>query len=226
MDTPTLSDQESRYRAMGLVYYTPKEELLNCLTHGVGCLTALALLVPMLLAATTALSRVAAILTCLLSAAQFATSTAYHAARDLGRKRLLRSLDYPAVSLNVIACGTAFSLLYGRVYGYVALAISLAIVLTVLGLNLADFDRFKPLGVVAAFVVGALMFGSFLSAYLSPSGIIHKYPVVWLHLAGLMSSLAGAAIFGVHIRYMHSLFHVFVLVGPILCMVGNWYQLT
>ena len=221
-----MTAAERRYAREGLVYYTAGEEFVHTLTHALGALAALVLAVLMLRRATTPVSIAAAVLSCTLLFVQFAVSALYHAERDLHRKRLLRSLDYPAVSLNVLACGTMFSLLYGRVYGYVAYAVSFALVAVVLVLCLVDFVRFKPLGVVAAFVVGALMFGSFLSAYFSEGGVVHKYPVVWLHLAGLLSSLAGAAVFGVHKRYMHAVFHVFVLVGPILCMVGNLLQLT
>lgn len=227
IEAPRESAEETRerYRALGLVYYTPAEERLNTWSHVAGVAAAMVLLVCMLLRATTPTSIVTAVLSALLWGVQFGLSAAYHGARDLKRKAFLRRLDYPAVSLNVVACGAAFSLLYGSLYGYVALGVSLLIVAVVLGLCLADFARYRPLGVVAAFVVGALMFGSFLSAYLSPEGIYHKYPVVWLHLAGLLCSLLGAAIFGVKRPYVHGVFHLFVLVGPVLCAVGNLYQL-
>ena len=214
------------YRAHGLVYYTPREELVHTVTHAAGVLAAAVLLVLMLLRATTPLSVVTAVVSCVLWGVQFGLSAAYHGARDLDRKSMLRRLDYPAVSLNVMACGTAFSLLYGRIYGYVALGVGFALIVLTLVLCLVRFERFKPLGVVCAFVVGGLMFGSFLSAYLGPTGIRNKYPVVWLHLAGLLSSLAGAALFGIRRRYMHAVFHVLVLAGPVLCAVGNYYQLS
>ena len=35
----------------------------------------------------------------------------------------------------------------------------------------------------------------------------------------------GAALFGVHRRYAHCAFHLLVLVGPVLCGVGNLLQL-
>ena len=169
---------ERRYAKAGLVYYTPREEMVHTLTHALGALAAPVLLVLMLRRATTPASIAAAVISCAQLFVQFAASAAYHARRDLERKRLLRSLDYPAVSLNVLACGTMFSLLYGRIYGYVAYGVSIVLVLVTLVLCLRNFNRYKPIGVVVAFVVGALMFGSFLSAYLSPAGIVHKYPVV------------------------------------------------
>lgn len=216
---------QRQYREAGLVYYTPAEECVNTVTHALGSLAAVVLLAFMLLRATRPLSILAAVVSCTLLALQFAISAAYHGTRRIPTKALLRRLDYPAVSLNVLSCGTMFSLLYGQIYGYVAWALSVCIVGVVLLLCCLDFARFKAVGVIAAFVVGALMFGSFLSVHLGP-GVTHKYPVVWYHLAGLLCSLAGAAFFGIHRPFVHSVFHVFVLVGPILCTVGNLLQLN
>ena len=224
--TATSATLAEQYRSHGLVYYTPREECVHTVTHALGVVGAVALLVAMLHTATTPASIATAVVSSLLLAVQFGVSALYHAARRLDRKSLLRRLDYPAVSLNVLACGSAFSLLYGHVYGYVAFGVGLGLVALTLCLCLADFARFKPLGVVSAFVVGGLMFGSFLAAYLSPAGIIRRYPVVWYHLAGLLCSLAGAAFFAVRRPYMHAVFHVLVLVGPMLCMVGNLCQLS
>ena len=222
----SLSDVRARYAALGLVYYTPAEEVLNTLTHALGVLAAAVLAVCMLRRATTPMSVAVVVLSCALWGLQFGISAAYHGCRHLPRKAVWRRVDYAAVSLNVLACGTAFSLLYGRVYGYVALGLGLAIAVAMLVWCLVRFERARPWAVAAAFVVGGLMFGSFLSAYFAPGGIVCRYPVVWLHLAGLSCSLAGAAIFGVHRPFVHSVFHVLVLAGPILCAVGNLYQLT
>ena len=214
------------YRRRGLVYYTPAEETLHVATHLAGVVAALVLFALMVVRARTTASLLTASLSSFLLGVQYAVSVAYHAAEDLERKRVWRTLDYPAVSLNVLACGSAFSLLYHRAYGYAAFAVCFVLVAVTLVLCLRRFDRFKRFAVVTAFVVGALMFGSFLSAYFSPTGVVRRYPVVWLHLAGLSSSLAGAALFGVKRRFAHAVFHVFVLVGPVLCMVGNLLQLT
>ena len=219
-------DLRQQYSKAGLVYYTPAEEAVHTVSHLIGVLGAALAFALALVRKLSAPSLAYVIVSSLLWAIQFGISAAYHGARHIGAKRVLRHLDYAAVSLNVIACGAAFCLLYGSVYGYVALGVSVALTIGVLALCLVRFDKYKRVAVAAAFAVGALMFGAFWSAYCSPAGIVNKYPVVWYHLAGLLTCLVGAAIFGVHKRWAHAVFHILVLIGPALCAVGNYYQLT
>ena len=140
------------------------------------------------------------------------------------RKKLLwRTLDFPSVNLNVIACATAPCLLYNNVYGYVALGLSFAIAIVIFALCIYKFSVFRKVSVASTFLIGALMFAAFLTAYFSEKGISFETSMVYL--AGLASCLLGAAVFGVHKRYVHCLFHVFVLVGPILFLVATYLQI-
>lgn len=224
LKTPSNIDELKQiYKDNGLVYYTPKEELFNSISHALGAVVALVFMIFMLLKATTPAAYATAVLSCALIAIEFSVSATYHGVSDMKKKLTWRTLDFPAVNLNVIACATATCLMYGRIYGYVAFGVSFAIAAVIFVLCLYRFDIFRKLSVASTFVIGGLMFAAFSTAYFSQKGI--SQATSFVYLAGLASCLLGAAVFGVHKRYVHCLFHVFVLVGPILFLVATYMQI-
>lgn len=224
LKTPPNTDELKQiYKDNGLVYYTPKEELFHSISHALGAVVALVFMIFMLLKATTPAAYATAVLSCALIAIEFSISATYHGVSDMKKKLTWRTLDFPAVNLNVIACATATCLMYGSIYGYVAFGVSFAIAAVIFVLCLYRFDIFRKVSVASTFVIGGLMFAAFFTAYFSQKGI--SQATSFVYLAGLASCLLGAAVFGVHKRYMHCLFHVFVLVGPILFLVATYMQI-
>ena len=226
LKTPDNIDElKDQYKSHSLVYYTPMEELINTITHALGVIFAVVMLVLMLLRATTVECVLAAVLSCFCLGLEFFISAMYHGTRDLKRKLMWRKLDFPAVDLNVIACGTCLCLLYGNIYGYIAFGLSFALAVAMLFACLFAFDKSHKLSVGITFIVGALLFAAFFVANFTGNGIRNKDLVGYLYLAGLLTSLLGAIFFRIYKRYMHCVFHVLVLIGPILCMLANYFQL-
>lgn len=224
LKTPPNTDELKQiYKDNGLVYYTPKEELFNSISHALGAVVALVFMIFMLLKATTPAAYATAVLSCALIAIEFSVSATYHGVSDMKKKLTWRTLDFPTVNLNVIACATATCLMYGSIYGYVAFGVSFAIAAVIFVLCLYRFDIFRKVSVASTFVIGGLMFAAFFTAYFSQKGI--SQATSFVYLAGLASCLLGAAVFGVNKRYVHCLFHVFVLVGPILFLVATYMQI-
>lgn len=224
LKTPPNTDELKQiYKDNGLVYYTPKEELFHSISHALGAVVALVFMIFMLLKATTPAAYATAVLSCALIAIEFSVSATYHGVSDMKKKLTWRTLDFPAVNLNVIACATATCLMYESIYGYVVFGVSFAIAAVIFVLCLYKFDIFRKVSVASTFVIGGLMFAAFFTAYFSQKGI--SQATSFVYLAGLASCLLGAAVFGVHKRYVHCLFHVFVLVGPILFLVATYMQI-
>ena len=71
-----------------------------------------------------------------------------------------------------------------------------------------------------------LLFAAFFVANFTGDGLHNKDLVGYLYLAGLLTSLLGAIFFRIYKRYMHCVFHVLVLIGPMLCMLANYFQLS
>lgn len=225
LKTPENTDKlKALYKQNQLVYYTPLEEFFNVTTHAIGALAAMLFMIFMLIKAHSPATYATATISCLLIALEFAISATYHGVTDLKTKLVWRKIDFPAVNLNVIACGSAICLMYGELYGYIALGVSLAIALAIFILCQWRFDIFRRVSVASTFVIGALLFIAFFMAYGSDIGIAQD--VSLLYLFGLISCLMGAVLFGVHKRYVHCIFHVFVLIGPILFLIATYLQIV
>ncbi len=211
------------YKDNHLIYYTPLEELINTLTHALGAVISIILMGFMLAKASIQASYATAIVACLAISVEFSVSAIYHGVKDLKAKLIWRSLDYPAVCLNVIACGTALCLMYNCIYGYIALALSLAIAITMFILCRVNFQKFRILSVISCFIIGALVFAQFFVVFFSENRPPSQ--VSFIYLSGLILCLIGAALFGVHKRYAHCIFHVFVLIGPLLFLGATYLQI-
>lgn len=220
---PNTEELKETYKQNGLVYYTPLEELINVATHAIGMLFALIFMIFMLIKARTPQGYASAVIACVLIAIEFGVSAFYHAMTDLKKKLVWRKIDFPAVNLNVIACASAICLMYNTLYGYIALGVSLAIAIAIFVLCQYKFSVFSKVSVASTFVIGAIMFVAFFMAYNTPTGISQS--VAYIYLAGLISCLLGAVLFGVHRRYVHCIFHVFVLIGPILFLIATYLQI-
>ena len=224
--TPENTDElRELYKNHSLVYYTPMEELINTITHALGAIFAVVMLGVMLGVATTPQSIATAVLSCFCLGLEFFISAMYHGTRDLKRKLTWRKLDFPAVNLNVLACGTSLCLLYGNLYGYIAFGLGFVISFAMLFSCLFAFDKSHKISVASTFIVGALLFAAFFVANFTGDGLHNKDLVGYLYLAGLLTSLLGAIFFRIYKRYMHCVFHVLVLIGPMLCMLANYFQL-
>lgn len=224
LKTPTNIDElKEEYRQYGLVYYTPLEELINVTTHAVGTLFALVFMIVMLTKTHCAQGYLTAVIASLLIAIEFGISAIYHAMTDLKKKLMWRKIDFPAVNINVITCATAICLMYKTTFGYIALGVSLAIAVAIFILCQYKFELFRKISVASTFIIGAIMFVAFFFAYNTSDGISQS--VAYIYLAGLLSCLSGAVLFGVHKRYAHCVFHVFVLIGPILFLIATYLQI-
>ncbi len=217
----TIEEDKKLYDEYDLHYYTPGEELLNAISHGLGIPFAIAGLVLMLLKSTSPMSYVVSVLCSLGFLVLYVNSTVYHATKSLKAKSVMRRIDYCSVNLIVIACGTGLSLLSGKTAGYAIYGVCFVLTAVSVILCIANFRKFRLLAFAMNFVIGALLFSSYFITDFSMPDV-----ALWLNLGGIISVLLGAAIFGIHVRYMHVLFHFFTLVGPILFWTANYVLLV
>ncbi len=209
------------YDDNGLRYYLPMEELLNVATHGIGAVLSVVGAVLMLLKASTPQSYATAILCSFGFILLYCASTAYHACTNLKIKRVLRKIDYSSINFNVIACGTGICLLFNSIYGYIAYALAISVALITIFLCVYDFKRFKNYAFASNFIVGGLLFCAY---FLVNAPVPNLFLII--NLLGIVCVLIGAALFAIKKPYAHAIFHVFVLIGPILFWLANYLILT
>lgn len=190
------------------------EELANALSHGIGCLLAMASL-PVLVSFTAqrggALSVVAACVFSTTMIVLYLVSALYHAL-PAGRAKLwCNRLDHAAIYLFIAGSYTPFVLgvlrggwgwtLFGIVWAAAALGITVKL-LDRLKHPLLSTGLYVAMGWVALLAAGPLV------ERMPPAGI------AWLVAGGLAYTL-GALVFLLdnRVRYAHFVWHLFVLAG-------------
>lgn len=196
---------------------TVAEEIVHAATHGFGLLLSLATLVTM---TTTALvvgakAAIAAAVFGSSLVAVYASSTVYHAipARLVRAKAVARILDHAAIHLLIAGTLTPFALCaVGGVFGTSILAASW--VLAAVGIAV----EVSPLRHRARLSLGLYVGAGWFGVVMVPSLLASAPPMALVLLAlGGVAYTAGVPFFlADHRRWMHALWHGFVLAGSAL----------
>lgn len=201
-----------------LPQYTPAQERLNALTHGVGILLALFALALLLRAA---LPQGPLALGCALAyggsmTLLYTMSTLYHGWRPGTAKKVLQVLDHCVIYGLIAGTYTPIALLaLGSRYpalGWGVFTAQWLLALTAATLTAIDLRRFRILSMVCYIGCGWMVLGFLPQTLevLTPRGF-------GLLLAGGLSYTLGAALFGLgkRRRWLHTVFHLLVLLGTL-----------
>ena len=216
------SNQVKEHR-ISIPSYTLTEELINSITHGVGSLLGIAALVLCVV-----LSVMHGNIWAVVSSAIYGSSlvilytmsTIYHALKINMAKRVFRVIDHCSIYLLIAGTYTPYTLvalrnesvwglspgwiLFGIVWGAAAMGITF---------NAINIKKFRIVSMITYIAMGwvIVLASAPLARVLDGVGI-------GLLLTGGVIYTVGALFyaFGKKHRYMHSLFHVFVLAGSIL----------
>lgn len=204
--------------------YSVEEELLNSISHGIGAVLSVAALVLMVVKASSPLAVVCASVFGATMILLYTMSCLYHALPATSRaKRVVRVLDHCNVFLLVFGTYVPASLLgVGGTLGWVLFGVvgfftMLGIVFTVI-----DVDRFGVVQVVCHLVSGwSILFG--LPQLFDAMGMTGVAIIV----AGGVAYTVGSILYGIGKSrpYMHSVFHVFCLMGTFFHFWGIYVYL-
>ena len=197
--------------------YSLAEELISSISHGVGTLLAVAALVVGVVMA--ALYSDA---WCIVSMAIYGTtlvilysmSTIYHSLRPNRGKSVLRILDHCSVFLLIAGTYTPLTLVSLRgTVGWVLFGVVWGAAVLGIVLNAVSLKRFKVFSMVCYIAMGWVIVFAFqpLMNTMQTGGMI-------LLIAGGLFYTVGAVLYGVgkKVKYVHSIWHFFVLAGSIL----------
>lgn len=198
--------------------YTLGEELINSISHGIGALFSLIALILMIIKS----DRVLEYITCTIFGtsmiALYTISCIYHAlSPKISGKKVLRILDHSNVYMLVFGTYIPISLL--GICGIKSVILVCFVGVITLGgiiLTCIDIDKFQ----VAAVVCHLLNGWSALVGLNNLHDNIGFYGVLFLILGGVMYSL-GSILYGIgsHVRYAHSVFHFFCIIGTVFHFV-------
>lgn len=200
---------------MGKRAQTMGEELANTISHGVGALLAAAGAVPLVVrgilsgSGKTVFSLTAYGLSLILL---YTASAVYHAARRPEVKRALRVMDHCSIFVLILGTYIPMSLLVvGGKTGWMLFLTNTTLAVIGITLTAIDLKRFDRLNLVLYALMGWLI-------VVALRAIIEALPPLGLGLlvAGGVAYTVGIVFYKSQRRYMHFVWHLFVLAGSAL----------
>ncbi len=202
--------------------YTLGEELTSSISHGAGALFSIVALILMLVRSVS-LGDVKAIVGSAIFGSgliiMYTMSTLYHSLSPrLFAKKVFRILDHCSIYLLIV--GTYAPILLYKMWdknGLLLLLIMTAIAIVGIVLNSVNIEKFKVFSLISYLFLGWIAGFSFKEF----AAVIAKEGMTLIVVGGVLYTI-GAVIYaaGKKKKYMHSLWHFFVLAGSILHFVA------
>ena len=201
--------------------YTLGEEIFNSVTHGVGAGISVAACVLMIIKAAFTDSAMKVVCAAIFGASLiilYTMSTLYHALTNPTAKRIMRIFDHCTIFLLIAGTYTPFTLVVmGGTLGWTLFGILWGVTAIGMVLNALSLTKFSKISMVLYILMGWCV-------------IFCVRPVItYLGLWGSLMLLAGGLFYTGGIlfysskkKYMHSVWHIFVVLGSvchILCVM-------
>lgn len=204
-------------RKISIPQYTLGEELVNAISHGVGAglgIAALCLCVRLATLHHNGYGIVSSWIFGFSVIILYTMSCLYHSFKPNNAKRVMRIFDHCTIFLLIAGTYTPFTLVALRnTVGWPLFGIIWGAAIVGIVLNAIDMERFEKLSMVCYLTMG-------WAIVIAIRPLMRAVPAAGIRLlvAGGIAYTVGAVIYGIgsRIRYMHSVWHFFVLAGTIL----------
>lgn len=197
--------------------YTLGEELLNAISHGVGTLLSIAVLVLCVVFSAIHNDVYAIVSSAIygsMSIILYTCSTLYHSFKVNNAKRVFRIIDHCSIYLLIAGTYTPYCLVaLPKPLGWTVFGIIWACAILGIVLNSVNLKKYKRFSMVLYIIMGWMII-------LTIKPLIKSIDLAGIYLmfsAGLIYTI-GAIFYGLgkKVKYMHSIFHLFVLAASIL----------
>lgn len=197
--------------------YSLGEELINSISHGIGALLSIAALVLCVVTSAIHENSTAVVASSIYGSTLiilYTMSTLYHSFKVNNAKRVFQIIDHCCIFLLIAGTYTIYTLVVlGGVIGWTLFGIVWGTTIIGIIVNSIDINKFKPLSMILYLAMGWVIIFAFkpLIDKMDTNGII-------LLVLGGIAYTVGAIFYGIgkKRKFMHSVFHLFVLIGSIL----------
>ena len=211
------SIQEKKY-SIAVPKYSLSEELISAISHGIGAaLSVAALVLTIVLSAIhhNPIAVVSSVIYGTMLIILYTMSTLYHSFKPTCKaKKVFRVFDHCSIFLLIFGSYTPFALVaMNGALGWTIFGIILGATIIGVTLNAINLEKFKIPSMICYLSMGWMI----LFAFKSLCNCVDKNGILLLLIGGIIYTI-GAIIFGLgkKIKYMHSIWHFFVLGGSIL----------
>ena len=196
--------------------YTLGEEVFNSVSHGVGALLAV-VGASVIVTLAACFGDTVAVLSSLVYGMSlvvlYTMSTLYHAFPFEKVKKIFRIFDHTSIFILIAGSYTPFCLLALRGNTKAAWVAAIVWLCAVGGIimNAVSLEKTEKLSLVLYVIMGWAVVVVIRDIVAALAG-----PAFWLLLAGGLSYTGGIVFYKLKFRYMHSIWHLFVLAGSVL----------
>ena len=192
------------------------EEIANSISHGVGSLLAVAATVILIVKAAIHNGALAVVSVSLYGASMiilYSFSSLYHAITHKTAKKVMRIFDHCSIFLLILGTYIPVSLLLiGGAKGWVLFGVNTFCAVLGIVFNAINMEKWKKPSLVLYLIMG-------WSVIFSMGDVIRNTPpagLVFLAVGGIIYTLGIIFYKNKKIKYMHFIWHLFVLAGSIL----------
>lgn len=208
-----------------MIRYTKKEEIINTLSHSAGILLGIVVGIIFLVwcfKSDSDWARVGVILYLFGMLASYITSTVYHALPLRTKaKEVLRRFDHAAIYWHIAGSYSPITLIALREQGYWGWSLFSFVWLCAIVGTIISFKHLEEHSNVETFCFIGMGL-SILIAFKPLIDSVSTAAFIWIIAEGV-SYITGAAFYTMNKRrYMHSVFHFFVLAGSICHIIAVW----
>lgn len=197
--------------------YTLGEELVSAISHGIGSLLSIAALVLCVVFSAIHNNVYAVVSTTIYGSTSiilYTMSTLYHSLKVNNAKRVFRILDHSSIFLLIAGTYTPYTLvILPPSLGWTIFGIEWTCCIIGITLNSIDLKKFKKISMILYLIMGWMIIISFKT-------LINNMDIrgIYLMLSGGILYTIGAIFYGIgkKKKYMHSIFHMFVLSASVL----------
>lgn len=204
--------------------YTLGEEISNSITHGIGSLLSIAALVLMIVVSAIRHNAMAIVTSTLFGVSLimlYTMSTLYHAISNEKAKKVLKIFDHSTIYLLIAGSYTPFTLVALKSINETKAWIVFGIVWAIAILGTITYsifkNKFKILNVISYIVMGWVIVIA-LPEIVSFFKINNAMNGLYLLVAGGIFYTVGVIFYALqkkNLKYFHTIWHVFVLLGSI-----------
>lgn len=194
-----------------LAKYTKAEEFLNASTHAFGALLSIYGIVMLAAASRNALETTTTAIFGATLFILFQSSTLYHAMVNETAKKVFRKIDHSAIYMLIAGTYTPILLLV-LPFPHSIAVLAMIWYLAISGIIYSCITiKFKYLSTILYLSMGWLMVFLIFKIWNTKS-----HEVVWLLLGGGAVYSLGSVFYLMKRKYMHSIWHIFVILGAVL----------
>jgi len=202
--------------------YDPLEEKLNVISHAIGLVLAVVGTVFLLMksfAMGDTMAVIGSLVFGLSMITLYAASTLYHKSSS-SKREYLRVFDHASIYLLIAGTYTPFTLvsLNGQV-GWILFGVTWSFAIAGVILKLFYTGRYNLVSTLMYAIMGWLI----VFAIMPLIDSIGLNGFLWLLAGGIIYSLGAVFYLFDKIRFMHSVFHLFVLMGTICHFIAVYY---